>query len=125
MKFKVGEIRPVIQGLEEIIKIDLPVKPSYWLARILVKIGQEARSFDNVRVKLIEKYGARDDKGKLILDKKTNNYEITDKESFNKEFKELAEQEFEIDVKPIKLDDLGDINIKPYILARLQKIIVE
>jgi len=125
MKIKVGEIRPLIEGLEEIIKIDLPVKPAYWLARYLTKIGEEAKAFDNVRVKLIDKYGKKDEKGKPIVNKKTSNYEIEDTESFAKEFGELAEQEFEIDFKPIKLADLGDIKIKPIILARLSKIIEE
>jgi len=123
MKFKCSEIRTIMQGLDEINKIDLPVKPAYWLSRFTNKVVNEAKAFDTVRMKLIDKYSEKDEKGKPVIDDKSKEYKLVDREAFAKEFEELVEQEFEIDYKPVKLADLGDVKIKPVILAKLEKII--
>jgi hypothetical protein len=112
-----------MQGLDEINKIDLPVKPAYWLSRFTNKVVSEAKAFDTVRMKLIDKYSEKDEKGKPVIDDKSKEYKLVDREAFAKEFEELVEQEFEIDYKPVKLADLGDVKIKPVILAKLEKII--
>ena len=126
MKIKAGELKIIAEGLSEILKIDLPVKPSYWLARIANKVESEMMAFETIRMNLIKKYAKKDKKGGFIFiqDKdKKQQYDISDIDAFNKEFNELFSQEIEIDVNPIKLDSLGDIKIKPVILAKLGKII--
>jgi len=126
MKIKAGELKIIAEGLSEILKIDLPVKPSYWLARIANKVESEMMAFETIRMNLIKKYAKKDKKGGFIFiqDKdKKQQYDISDIDAFNKEFNELFSQEIEIDVNPIKLDSLGDIKIKPLILAKLGKII--
>ena len=126
MKIKTGELKIIAEGLSEILKIDLPVKPSYWLARIANKVESEMMAFETIRMNLIKKYAKKDKKGGFIFiqDKdKKQQYDISDIDAFNKEFNELFSQEIEIDVNPIKLDSLGDIKIKPLILAKLGKII--
>lgn len=128
MKIKTGELRKIHGGLIEILKIELPVKPSYWLARIATKVEPETATFERARMGLILKYANKNKKGELVFlkdknGKLTKEYDIKDLESFNKEFNELAEQEIEINIKPIKLDALGDVKIKPIILAQLEKII--
>ena len=128
MKIKAGEIRFINEGLREILEKELPVKPAYWLARFLTKLNQETESFEKARVNLVVKHAKKDKEGKPLFKKdaegkKLNEYDVPDMEAFNKEFLLLAEEEFEIDFKPIKLDDLGDIKIKPVILAKLEKII--
>jgi len=129
IKLKAGDLRNIGSGVMEILKIELPVKPSYWLARIATKIDSELKAFETARMNLIKKHAKKDKKGNPLVikdkdGKPTNNFDVPDIEAFNKEFKELTEQEFEINVDPIKLDALGDIKIKPVILAKLEKIIV-
>jgi len=128
MKIKAGDLRMIAEGLFEILKIDLPVKPSYWLARIANKVESEMKAFETARMSLVKKHANKDEKGEPILikdkdGKPTNAYDVPDMETFNKEFDELVEQEIEININPIKLDTLGDINLKPVILAKLEKII--
>ena len=128
MKIKTGDLRNIGSGLMEILKIELPVKPSYWLARIANKIGSEQKAFETTRMNLVKKHAKKDKKGNPLVikdkdGKPTNNYDVPDIEAFNKEFNELTEQEIEINIDPIKLDALGDIKIKPVILAKLGKII--
>lgn len=128
MKFKAGELKVIGEGLSEILEKELPVKPSYWLSRIAIKLDSELKAFEGARVKLVIKHAKKDEKGNPIVlkdksGKPTRNYDVTDMDAFNKEYDELAEQEIEININPIKLDALGDINLKPVILAKLEKII--
>ena len=128
MKLKAGELRNIGSGLMEILRIELPVKPSYWLGRIANKISSEQKVFETARMALIKKHAKKDIKGNPLVikdkdGKPTNNFDVPDIEAFNKEFEELNKQEFEISIDPIKLDALGNIKIKPVILAKLEKII--
>jgi len=128
LKFKAGELKVIGEGLSEILEKELPVKPSYWLSRIAIKLDSELKAFEGARVKLVIKHAKKDEKGNPIVlkdksGKPTRNYDVTDMDAFNKEYDELAEQEIEININPIKLDALGDINLKPVILAKLEKII--
>ena len=128
MKIKVGELRKIRGGLIEILKIELPIKPSYWLSRIAVKIDSETLAFERARMGLVKKYAKKDLKGNPIFGKDkngkpTNEYDIPNLEEFQKEYDELSAQEIEININKIKLDTLGDIKLKPIILAQLEEII--
>ena len=132
MKFNLNEVRAMTEGLDIILKTELPVKPAYWLARFLDKIQSEMTALEKARMKLIEKYAKKDKDGKPLFKKdkdgeRLNEYDLTKKnmEAFGKEFATLGEEEFEIDFEPIKFDQLGDIKLKPFILVQLGKIIVE
>lgn len=128
MKIKAGDLRNKGIGLIEILKIELPVKPSYWLARIANKIDPEIIAFEKARMGLVRKYAKKDLKGNPIFlkdenGKPVNEYNIPNLEEFQKEYDELSAQEIDINIDPIKLGALGDIKIKPVILAKLGKII--
>lgn len=130
MKIKVNEIRSIGEGLNEILEKELPVKPAYWLARFANKLDSEIKAFERVRMNLVTQHAKKDENGKLLFIKNdkgenTNQYDITDMVAFNKEFAELAEEELEVNFKPIKLEQLGDIKLKPMTLAKLEKIIIE
>ena len=120
------------QGLDVILAKELPCKTSYWLARFLDKVGSEFKAMESARVKLVEKYAKKDKDGKIVMKKdkdgkQLNEYDLTkaNMEKFQTEFAELGKEEFEIDFKPIKLDQLGDIKIKPLVLVQLGKVIEE
>ena len=131
MEIKVGEFRNLNEGLNEILNIELPVKPAYWLARFLTKLSEEEKVFEKARINLVTKHSKKDKKGKPVIitskveGKDVSNYDLADPEAFQKEFEQLVEEKIVIDFNPIKLSDLGDINLKPITLARLGKIIEE
>lgn len=125
MKFKLAELKPFAEGLTEILNIELPIKPAYWLGKLLRKIEAELKHFDETRMKLIVKHSTeKDENGHPKVDETTNRY-IVDEEAFSKEFIELCEEEIDIDFKPIKLEELGDVKLKPITLAKLEKILEE
>ena len=120
------------QGLDVILGKELPVKTSYWLARFLDKVGSEFKAMESARMKLVEQYAKKDKDGKSVMKKdkdgkQLNEYDLTkaNMEKFQTEFAELGKEEFEIDFKPIKVEQLGDIKLKPIVLVQLGKIIEE
>lgn len=144
MKFNLNEVQAMTQGLDVILGTELPIKPSYWLARFLDKIQSEMKALETARMKMIEKYAKKDKDGKSVFKKdkdgkelEPQQYDLSKKnmEIFNKEFAELGKEEFEIDFKPIKLADLDSdvcekcgqkkLKLKPIVLVQLGKIIVE
>ena len=143
MYIKLSEIKAMTPGLNVILGMELPAKPSYWLARWLDRSSSEMKAVQKARVNLIKKYSKKDKDGKIIYKidpktkKPTNQVDFTEKnfEKFNNEFNELLETEVKIDFKPIKLADLDSevcevcgqkkLRIKPIVLYQLGKIIVE
>ncbi|GAG09607.1 unnamed protein product [marine sediment metagenome] len=134
MKFNLNEIIAMQTGLNEILTKELPVKTAYWLARFVDKMTSESKAMESARVKLAEKYAIKDKDGKFVYKKGKDKKELlpqqfdftkTNADKFQKEFAELGEVEFDVDFKPIKLDQLGDIKLKPTTLVQLNKIIVE
>jgi len=130
VKFTLNEVMGMQAGLDVILAKELPVKTSYWLARFLDKIGVEYKAMEVARNKLIEKYAKKDKDGKLIMKKvkdMPDQYDLTNEnmKKFQDEFTELGKTEFEIEFNPIKVEQLGDIKIKPLVLVQLGKIIIE
>jgi len=131
MKISLNEVMGMQAGLDVLLGKEIPVKPAYWLARFLDKIRSEMAAMEKARIKLIEKLAKKDKDGKPLMKKakdgEPQQYDLTDENmaKFQKEFAELGKEEFEIDFKPIKLDQLGDISLKPIVLVQLGKLIEE
>ena len=132
MKFNLNEVQRMQAGLDVILGKELPVRTSYWLARFLDKVGAEFKAMETARVKLVERFAKKDKDGNPVMKKDKdgkplNEYDLdkASMEKFQKEFAELGKEEFEINLKAIKLSDLGDIKLKPIVLIQLGKIIVE
>ena len=111
MKIKAMETKLMYEGLDGILQLKIPTKPAYWLSRFLSKILPEFQAFDKIRVQLVDKYSTKDEEGKVVYikdkeGKDTKEPDIKDREGLEEEFRILGEQEFEINFKPIKLDDL-------------------
>jgi len=132
MIFRLREITTMQAGLDVILMMELPAKPAYWLARFLDRVRAKIGETEKTRMKLLNKYAKKDKDGKPVFkkDNKGKNLPEVDftKENlikFGKEYTELSEAEFEIDFKPIKLADLGDIKLKPIVFIQLGKLIEE
>ena len=130
MKFNLNEVIAMQKGLDVLLAKELPVKTSYWLARFLDKIGSEFKAMESARIKLVEKYATKDKDGNPVMKKDKdgkplNEYDLdkANMEKFQAEFADLGKEEFEIDFKAIKLEQLGDIKLKPIVLIQLGKII--
>lgn len=123
MLIKLGEVKKIAKGLNDILGKEIPIKPAYWLGKLAKTIETEVKAFENARLKLVQKYGAKDSAGKLVVEK--DKYVFTDADAFNTEFEELADTDIEIDFKPIPLSSLAGINISPVVMMMLENFIVD
>jgi hypothetical protein len=73
---------------------------SYGLAKIAKKVNEELKVIEEVRTKLITKYGTTDDKGNCSI--KPENPQWAE---FLKEFEELMSQEVDIICDKVKLPE--------------------
>ena len=97
-----------INTLGELSNAKLPVKVAYAITKNINKINVELEAYNKEKAKLINKYGEKDEKGKLNVNE---NGIIPLKEEHIEDYN----RENEIDIHMIQLDDLlnSDYNISP------------
>lgn len=99
--------------LSKLTNLELPIKLSYAFSKNITKIDAELKAYNIEREKLLNKYGEKDEEGKLKLSEK-GEVNILDRENFNKEIAELLQCESEIDIHLIDLEKVdAKINITP------------
>lgn len=99
--------------LSKLTNLELPLKLSYAFSKNITKIDAELKAYNIEREKLLNKYGEKDEEGKLKLSEK-GEVNILDRENFNKEIAELLQCESEIDIHLIDLESIDtDIKITP------------
>lgn len=99
--------------LSKLTNLELPIKLSYAFSKNITKIDTELKAYNVERAKLLNKYGEKDEEGKLKLSEK-GEVNILDRENFNKEIAELLQCESEIDIHLIDLEKVdAKINITP------------
>ena len=113
MKLSNGKLVNSIEVLSKLTNMELPIKFSYALSKNIIKIDRELEAYNKERQKLIEKYGEKDEQGK-IKTKEDGTINILDIDSFNKDLKEILEIETEVDIHLIDLESINaDIKITP------------
>lgn len=114
MKIKLKYIVENTESIANLLKLELPIKTSYKLAKLSNAIQSELREFEQLRNNLIKKYGKQSgDEIKIYP---------TDKESFEKfssEITELLETETEVNYTPIDIDELGSIKLSAFDMGKL------
>ena len=74
---------------------DWAPRDAYWFNRFVKKIRSAQEDYEDVRIKLIKKYGKEDDEGNTKVDKEHVS-------EFSTDLGELMDEEFEIEgIKPI------------------------
>ena len=113
MKLSNEKLANSINVLSKLINMELPIKLSYAFSKNITKIDRELEVYNKERQRLIEKYGEKDEEGKLKV-KENGNINILDADNFNKDIKEILEIENEIDIHIIDLESINaDVNITP------------
>ena len=110
MKLNLSNERIVntINVLGELNNAKLPVKVAYAITKNINKINTELKAYNEEKVKLIDKYAEKDEKGKL----KTNeigNVILKEEhiEDWNRDIAELLSIENEIDIHMIIIKEKG------------------
>ncbi len=127
-QIKLQDLPNIINNLNTMAEKDISIKLSYKLSKLNKKLQEEQKNYEEQNIKIINKYGERDENGELKVDQKSNSIPIImDKiQDFQKEMTELNELEFEVDFVPISIEDFGNINISPNsILHLVDKFIID
>lgn len=116
-----------INILGELNNAKLPIKVAYAITKNVNKINSEIKPYNIEKLKLLDKYAEKNEKGEIIIE--NGHFKIKEEcvENWNKEIKELLEIENEIDIHMIKLDDLlnSNYNISPAELSAIAFMIEE
>ena len=110
MKIKLEKIVQEERALDMLSKMKFPVKISYWLSKINNKAQKEIELFKEQRLKLIMEMGKKQEDGSTKVEDKFM-------EKYQKQVQELLDIEVEFDFEPIKISDLGNIEIEPNMLV--------
>lgn len=128
MKLKLGELRPMMDVLPEVIDREgLPSRATWWLGRALGDIQREFEPFEKARQNLIKKYATTDEEGEFITKQQGDLtvHVFEDQPAFEKEVSELSDEEIEIKYKPLSVDQLGTAQIKGTEFLKLGRLITE
>lgn len=105
MKLTLGEAKSMAMALPKVMEERLPLHTAYLFARTLRELSGPVADFEQVRMKLVDKYVKKDKKGKWI--ENGDQYDLRDTEAFDKEFAELSDQQISITLDGVTLDQLG------------------
>ena len=78
-------------------QVKLPVKTALAVAKLGITLAELRKPIEEVRVKLVTEFTARDEKGKAQVDAQ-GGVVLTDKEAFNKAFNELMDADCDTDL---------------------------
>lgn len=112
------------EALQKLSNTSLKARPAFTVSKMLKEAEKELANFNEVRMNLINKYGEKDEEGKLITDE-NDNCKITAEHinDFSNELQELVATTIEINANKLTLEDLGDADFTPSEIAALEPFV--
>ena len=111
MKIKLLKLKNAEDVLNKLINIDLPIKTSYKLMKLLEFVSNELKQTEALRIKLIKKYG--EEEGHNFVVKNENMTKFTE------EYAPLMDQEVDFNFDPIDISEFGDIKLNALDIAKI------
>ena len=124
-------IKDILDSMEALNKLNnahgMSSVVAFRIGKNIKAIEGEVKVFDDVRTKLLEEFANKDENGKLIIDKDTNQYDVpSDKlEALEKEIKKLQNEEVKVDIKKLSLDDVEKADLSPRELMSIEYMLEE
>lgn len=102
---KLGDLKQIEGILRKVYRLELPIKLAFKFSFLIDEVNKKLDRLEELRVKLVKKYGEQTDKGFTVPDSKVN--------EFQDEFFDLLDEEI-TDIEPINipLELLEDNDIK-------------
>ena len=119
-------IKDILDSMEALNKLNnahgMSSVVAFRIGKNIKAIEGEVKVFDDVRTKLLEEFANKDENGKPIIDKDTNQYNVpADKlEALKKEIKKLQNEEVKVDIKKLSLDDVEKADLSPRELMSIE-----
>ena len=126
IKLKLNELLNATDALQTLSKKSLQARPAFQVVRLLKAADKEIQEFNDIRVKVVNQYGDKDENGELITDEHGNCHIAPEHiNEFNKELNDLLNTEIEINANMLSLGDLEELEFTPSDLALLEPFIEE
>lgn len=126
IKLKLNELLNATDALQTLSKKSLQARPAFQVVRLLKAADKEIQEFNDIRVKVVNQYGDKDENGELITDENGNCHIAPEHiNEFNKELNDLLNTEIEINANMLSLGDLEELEFTPSDLALLEPFIEE
>ena len=95
---------------------------AFKIARLARELEKEMQTFNDERMKIIRKYGKKDENGELIVGEDGNVSFDNDKISdLNSEFNSLLETELEINADKLPMNSIDEFELTPQEVIGLEK----
>ena len=106
-------LRNILEGQETLQKLSnqpLKGRTAFQIGRLLKKLDEVLTSYNETRMKLIEKYAKRKEDGEFELNDR-NEYQFTQEnmQAYVDEINKLIMEEVEIEAKPIPFEDIENL----------------
>lgn len=126
-KLQIKAALTMLDTLEKIKTKQMPIQISYRIARLIPILEREKQTYFETLKNLIEKYGARDENGKLQISEDGNTVPIIPefKEKCFAEITELEETMIEIDLPIFSINELDGIDLSVKDIINLNPILSE
>lgn len=127
IEMTIREMISSVSALRNISEKKMSAKTAYQFARIIREVENELKSFQEARNKLIERYGKKDENGKILEDENGNVVIFPDKkEKFDEEADDLLKTKIKINCEQVMLEDISnDNNFSPAEIGELFLFIKE
>lgn len=103
-------LKEILEGQEVLQKLSqqpLPGRAAFQIGRLLKKLEEILNSYNDVRLKLVEKYAKRKENGEFDLNEK-NEYQFTaeNMQAYVDELNTMIADEVEVEANPINFKDI-------------------
>lgn len=101
----------------------LPVGTSWELLQLCDRVIAYQKQYEGLRLRLVAKYGKKDDTGKLQTNTSKTEFLLDDKDSFSREYADLMN--LEVEIKRIPLSAVKDIKLSAAKLRSLVETVID
>lgn len=113
-----------VGSLNQLLELKLPVKTAFKLTKISRKLGGVLEAYNKVLAKLQKEHVKKDENGNPMSVEDENNPGIRqlifeDPVAFTAAYQELVELETEVSFDKLKIEELGNIEVKPTTLFQI------
>lgn len=124
MEIKITEGRDFLDAYNVLKNKSLPIKTAYTIAKIAKKIQEDVDFYNEKFQDIIKEYGQFDENGNPIYTEGNHFIKIIEgkEEECQKKIAELEGLIIKLDIEPIKLDDLGEIEIDSGTIRKLLSV---
>ena len=108
------------QALQVLGRKHIKISGAVRVAKALQELEMVTGVIEDRRRGLLEKWSVKDDAGKLVTDEAGNaTFADGDLDRFGEDYNALMAEDIEIEVQPVAVRDLGEIQIEPAALGPL------